>query len=135
MKKEQWAAKRAKLEQMKLVVEDSEQKCSRVGALSLISFILLLILFNNFKVQSASAHRCQLAATFYNDYIQLINIQRVCALAIQGNIKGTEQARQCRMRLIDISYLKYGMNENIRLQLPNEIWRAGARYLQNIKCY
>ena len=61
---EQRAAKRAKLEQMQLVVEDSEHKCSRVGALSLISLILLLILFNNFKVQSASAHRCQLVATF-----------------------------------------------------------------------
>ena len=88
LEEEQRAGKRAKLEQMELVVEDSEHKCSRVGALSLIPLILLLILFNNFKVQSASAHRCQLVATFYNDYIQLITIQRVCALAIQGNIKG-----------------------------------------------
>ena len=135
LKKEQRAANRAKLEQIELVVEDSEHKCSRAGAISLTSSILLLILFNNFKVQRASAHRCQLVATFYNDYIQLITIQCVCTLAIQGNIKETEQARQCRMRLIEIYYLKYAMNEHIRLQLATEIWRAGACYLQNIKCY
>ena len=46
LKKGQRAANRAKLEQIELVVEDSEHKCSRVGALSLISSILLLIFFS-----------------------------------------------------------------------------------------